>query len=97
MNVSKVAGKLQFGLANNIESDTYNPNDMGFLYNNNEFNTSADISYRITESTKRLVDFKCNASISYEQLYKPRLFSELSYEATSGIYFQKLFDLGCFF
>ena len=80
MNISKVAGKLQFGLANNIESDTYNPNDMGFLYNNNEFNTSADISYRITESTKRLVDFKCNASISYEQLYKPRLFSELSYK-----------------
>jgi hypothetical protein len=81
MNISKVAGKFQFGLANNIESDTYNPNDMGFLYNNNEFNTSADISYRITESTKRLVDFKCEASLSYQQLYKPRLFSELSYEA----------------
>ena len=80
MNISKVAGKLQFGLANNIESDTYNPNDMGFLYSNNEFNTSANISYRITESSKRLVDFKCNASINYEQLYKPRLFSELSYE-----------------
>ena len=31
MNISKVAGKFQFGLANNIESDTYNPNDMGFF------------------------------------------------------------------
>ena len=50
MNIRLVAGKLQFGLANNIESDTYNPNDMGFLYNNNKFNTTADISYRITES-----------------------------------------------
>ena len=94
INISKVAGKLQFGLANNIESDTYNPNDMGFLYNNNEFNTSADISYRITESTKRLVDFKCNASIIYEQLYKPRLFSELSYEARQVSTFRNFLTWG---
>ena len=94
MNISKVAGKFQFGLANNIESDTYNPNDMGFLYNNNEFNTSADVSYRITESTKRLVDFKCSASLSYEQLYKPRLFSELSYEAQQVSTFKNFLTWG---
>ncbi len=94
MNISKVAGKFQFGLANNIESDTYNPNDMGFLYNNNEFNTSADVSYRITESTKRLVDFKCSASLSYEQLYKPRLFSGLSYEAQQVSTFKNFLTWG---
>ena len=94
MNISKIAGKLQFGLANNIESNTYNPNDMGFLYNNNEFNTSAEISYRITESTKRLVDFKCNASIIYQQLYKPRLFSELSFEARQVSTFRNFLTWG---
>ena len=94
MNISKVAGKFQFGLSNNIESDTYNPNDMGFLYNNNEFNISADVNYRITESTQNLVDFKCSAFLSYEQLYKPRLFSELSYEARQVSTFKSFLTWG---
>ena len=52
-----------------------------FLYNNNEFTSTTNLSYRITKSTQHLVDFRTSASLSYEQLFKPRLFSQLRFEA----------------
>ena len=75
IRLAKNAGKFKFNFSNIIESDTYDPNDMGFLYNNNEFTNNANIYYQITKESNRLVNFNCSAELSYEQLYSPRLFS----------------------
>ena len=45
-----INGNIRYGFQNYIESDKYDINDMGFLYQNNEVNTSAYIAYNIFSS-----------------------------------------------
>ena len=49
-HLAKISGKLRYSIEQNIESEKYNPNDLGFFYNSNEFNTNSRISYRIIQS-----------------------------------------------
>ena len=72
--ISKISGVLQYYFGNTIESDSYNPNDMGFLYNNNEFSNYAGISYRLAQPTNKLVEFNSSLNSNYNRLYKPGLF-----------------------
>jgi hypothetical protein len=74
---SRIAGKFRFDLYQNIESDSYNPNHLGFLYNNNEFSHGGSISYRSIQASKHFVNYRSSLSIHHEQLYAPRVFSEL--------------------
>ena len=68
-------------MGGNIESDTYDPNDMGFLYNNNEVSYFGGLSYKIDKPSKRLIEFRSelNSYISY--LYAPYLFSTWEIDA----------------
>ena len=74
LGIDKNSGKLQYGISNYIENDTYDPNDLGILYNNNEINYFAYLDYRILMPTKLFVNFYNNFNFNYEQLYKPREF-----------------------
>jgi hypothetical protein len=78
IELSKNAGKFQYGLYNYIENDSYDPNDLGILYNNNEISYSAYASYRILTPTKLFVNFYNNIFLEYEQLFKPREFVDFS-------------------
>ena len=57
LEFSKNAGKFQYGISNYIENDTYDPNDLGILYNNNEISYVAYVDYRILTPTKLFVNF----------------------------------------
>ncbi|MGC6490653.1 MAG: DUF5916 domain-containing protein [Flavobacteriales bacterium] len=81
INFSKIAGRFQFYLGNNIESDTYDPNDMGFLYNNNEVSSFGGISYKIDKPSSYFVEFKSFLNANIEYLYQPYLFSNIEIEA----------------
>ena len=78
--LSKISGKFQYFIENNIESNTYDPNDMGFLYNNNELSYFGGISYKIDKPTSRLIEFKSYINASLEYLYSPYLFSKWEIE-----------------
>jgi hypothetical protein len=71
---AKVAGRWQYNIGYWEESDTYDPNDLGFLYANNERGYSANLSWNDYKGSKRF--FRRNASIgwSYVELYKPQLY-----------------------
>ena len=45
LSFEKVSGKWQWGYFNLIESEKYDPNDLGFLHSPNEFTNVASISY----------------------------------------------------
>jgi len=47
VNLGKVSGKWQYRIARNVESNTYNINDLGFLQNNNEINHNGSVSYNV--------------------------------------------------
>jgi hypothetical protein len=78
LELSKNSGKFQYGASNYIENDTYDPNDLGILYNNNEISYSAFASYRILTPTKLFVNFYNELNIEYEQLFQHREFVKFS-------------------
>tara|TARA_R110002072_G_scaffold192413_2_gene349445 strand:- start:5024 stop:7441 length:2418 start_codon:yes stop_codon:yes gene_type:complete len=73
--IAKVAGKWQYGMGYGEESDTYDPNDLGFLYNNNSRAYSANISWNGYVPTKRFYRQSFGMNWSYSELYKPQLYS----------------------
>ena len=71
----KQRGNFTFGLNYYEESDTYDPNDLGFLRANNERSTSLEIGYRnFSPEILNLNKFFSNFSISNERLYAPNLY-----------------------
>ena len=74
-SVAKVAGTWQYSFGYSEESDTFDPNDLGFLYNNNSRNYNAGVSWNDYKGSKRFFRRSVNFGWSYEELYKPQLFT----------------------
>ncbi|MGN6297607.1 MAG: DUF5916 domain-containing protein [Ginsengibacter sp.] len=67
----KVSGKLQYSLYALAMSDTYDPNDLGFLQNNNQFNYTGNISYVIYKPTKHFLNQRYTFGATNQYLYRP--------------------------
>ncbi len=67
----KVSGKFQYSLLAGAMSDTYDPNDLGFLYNNNQFNYTGNISYVIYKPTKHFLNQRYTLGATNQYLYNP--------------------------
>ncbi|HEX6179803.1 MAG TPA: DUF5916 domain-containing protein, partial [Chitinophagaceae bacterium] len=67
----KVSGKFQFSVNNNLESDKYDPNDMGILQAPNEVVNNLRLTYNIYEPSKRFLNQYYNLDIIQAYLYKP--------------------------
>ena len=82
--VYKVSGLLQWDFGYWEESDTYDPNDLGFLYNNNERGYSAAIELNDFKGSKRF--FRRNVRLAwwYAELYKPQLYQNTAFNWTVG-------------
>ena len=69
--------EIKIQLNNYIESDQYDINDMGFLYQNNEVNTSTSIGYNIFSSDHKIAQKlkilkgEIKLSTEHQMLYKP--------------------------
>ena len=72
----KVSGNFQFSLNQYVESDTYNPNDLGYLQANNEFSNNAVFEYNIYDPFGKIIRMKNEATIWYNCLYAPRTFTD---------------------
>ncbi|MBF25575.1 MAG: hypothetical protein CMP49_03550 [Flavobacteriales bacterium] len=76
-------GNIKYQIKNYIESDKYEINDMGFLYQNNEINTSGDIAYEVVSSDEKIAKkiniLKGSLSLGFEHrmLYNPLGYNEL--------------------
>lgn len=73
--VSKVSGNVRYSLNYFEESDTYDPNDLGFLLNNNSRGYSGNLRLNDFEVGKVFLRKWFEVSAYYEELYKPQLFS----------------------
>lgn len=67
----KVSGKFQYSFLMSALSDTYDPNDLGFLQNNNQFNYTGNLSYVIYKPTKHFLNQRYTLGATNQYLYKP--------------------------
>jgi Domain of unknown function (DUF5916)/Carbohydrate family 9 binding domain-like len=89
----KVSGKLQYEVSTGVESDQYDPNDLGFLQNNNSFNYSGSISYIINQPTKTFLRKSINFNFFNNYLYKPFVWTELEANMNASVVFKNFWDL----
>ncbi len=78
LSVDKISGQWRYWAGANVESDTFNPNDLGFLYNNNEFNQWVGGSYQIFQPRGIFNNLGLGASINNSYLYQPFEFANFN-------------------
>ena len=67
----KVSGKFQYQFIAAAMSDTYDPNDLGFLYNNNQFSYTGNLSYVIYKRTRHFLNQRYTLGATNQYLYNP--------------------------
>ncbi len=84
VGVSKVAGTWRYGVSYGEESETYDPNDLGFLYNNNSRTYNANISWNDFKPSKHFFRKSISLGWYYGELYKPQLFNYTGFYFNAG-------------
>lgn len=83
-SVGKVAGVWQYSFSYGEKSNTYDPNDLGFLYNNNSRSYNLSGSWNQYKPGKHFYRKSASLSVYYEELYKPQLYNYLSISGNIG-------------
>jgi len=88
---AKVSGLWQYNLEYWELSDTYDPNDLGFLYNNNERGYAANVSWNDYKGTKRFYRRRASFGYYYTELYKPQAYQSSAVSFSVGGLHKKQF------
>jgi Domain of unknown function (DUF5916) len=89
----KVSGQWQWLLENKVESDLYNPNDLGFIKAPNEISTQGELSYNIFKPTRKFLQQSYSINAEQAFLYKPFGYQSLEIKAKSFWLFPNFWDL----
>ena len=91
---SKEGGNLKYGVDYYEESDTYDPNDLGFLYNNNSRGGSSYVGYDVYEPYSVFLRSWSELEVVYERLYNPNKFTTLGIMGEVGATFRNFLSAG---
>jgi hypothetical protein len=89
LQFSKIKGQFLFELNHNTESDTYDPNDLGYLQSNNESSWSTEIEYNINKPFWKVLNWKNELEMVYKSLYQPRKFTDFAINLSTHTTFAK--------
>ncbi len=76
--LNKVSGRFQGELGYYEESDTYDPNDLGFLFNNNTRDVFLTLDYNRFEPRGRTNQLYHTLNVVYSRLYRPDAFFDFA-------------------
>ncbi|WP_026899387.1 DUF5916 domain-containing protein [Daejeonella oryzae] len=88
LQYGKINGNFQFNLLQTVESDQFNPNDLGILKAPDEFSNSAKFIYRTVKP--RGVFLRTNSDINflYSSTYKTRQYQDAGVSISSNAVFK---------
>jgi hypothetical protein len=93
LQFAKVSGNWQYSLSNTIESEKYDPNDLGYLKSPNEFSAIGKIGYYIFTPTKNFISQNYSISVSPIYLYEPFKFSSVLVKGSGFWVFKNFWDI----
>ncbi|MFD2248318.1 DUF5916 domain-containing protein [Pontibacter ruber] len=85
VTLAKVSGNLLYSLSHNTESDTYDINDLGYLQNNNEMTSSAQVNYNFYQPVWKFLSWSNRLSVNHSMLYAPRKFISYTFGGSSSV------------
>ena len=93
LRLAKVSGAWQYGITGNVESDQYDPNDLGYLQAPNKVVYAGSISYNQFQPTGIFNNYNYSLNINYNWLYKPYAFNSLEIQANGFWLFKNMWDV----
>jgi len=91
----KFSGKLRYSIERDLESRTYDANDLGFSTQNRIFH-KGKVEYRVFDSFMGFYDFNVYAGINHEQRFVPSAFANYFIDAGSWWTFSNNLSMGLF-
>ena len=93
MHYGKIIDHLQWSLHENIESENYDPNDLGFLLAPNEISHRGILSYNIFAPTKDFITYRYSLDTKVVYLYQPYAYSRTDISASAFWWFRNFWDM----
>lgn len=93
LRLAKVSGNIQYALSGTVESDKYDPNDLGYLQAPNKVIYAGAISYNQFQPTRRFNNYSYSLNVNYNWLYKPYAFNSLEIAAQGFWLFKNMWDI----
>lgn len=93
LNAGKVGGKWQYFGQINVESENYDPNDLGILSAPNEISYRGGISYRIFSPTKNFITYNYSIDIGRYYLFSPNAYYRTDLTAEAFWVFKNFWDV----
>ena len=92
INGGKISGKWRWNSGINIESDKYDPNDLGYLQNNNSFEQFSGVSINYNKPTKKYLTHSYNLNYKNTYLYRPFKWSSVDISSSAFFLFRNFWD-----
>lgn len=93
LRAAKVGGKFRYSASVGVESDKYDPNDLGYLQAPNEVVAQASVSYNEFAPKRHLLNYSYSLNYNRIAYYKPNLFSYAEISARGFWLFKNFWDL----
>ncbi len=94
VDFSKISGNFRATYTQRLETDKYDPNDMGFLQNNNEIMNRIILRYNIYNPFWKMLNLYNYFSMSHSTLYSPRKYTSLHLSYNLNTTFKNYMSLG---
>ena len=94
LGVRKLSGQWRWGLEYGEESDTYDPNDLGFLFNNNSRSWSGYLSFNQFKPFGPFNRGGAEIWTGYNRLYAPNAFMDFGVNMNGWLTTKKFFAFG---
>lgn len=93
-SVSKPGGKFTYELTRDQADKKYDPNDMGFLNNNNYVSNSLNLHYSIKDPFWKILNTSSGFGVQYNTLYENNKFKELGFGIGNSTTFKNFWEVG---
>lgn len=94
LSLAKTRGRWQGNLDYNVESDNYDPNDLGFLFNANERSLSGRVSFNQFQPFSSFLAARGGLNVLYERLHSPNTFTDFMVETDAWFRTRSFFTFG---
>lgn len=92
LGFAKTRGNFQFNVNRNVESDTYDINDIGFLRRANKVEHNGNVSYNSFRPKGAFNNWRVRFGVNYNQLYEPNNFTNMNMSMNVGGQFRNFWS-----
>ncbi|WP_324676256.1 DUF5916 domain-containing protein [Hymenobacter sp. GOD-10R] len=91
LGFGKISGNFTWKVRQGIESNSYNPNDLGILFGNNNITQSIDLNYNKYKPFWKVNNMYTYYGVTQSLLYKPTRYQDVTFYAGGNTTFTKSF------